>query len=82
MAVLAALDMDAQFPSRVAAVYNFGQPRLGNFALAQYINQRLELYRVVHYADIVATLPPRIFISGYVHAGTQIWYKQDMSSYK
>jgi predicted lipase len=82
LALLGALDLEYLFPGRIATVYNFGQPRVGNLNFAMYADSRLQIYRVVHDSDIVATIPPPFFMLGYIHAGTQIWYTSDMSSYR
>jgi predicted lipase len=43
-------------------VHNYGCPRVGNAAMAQYIGTRVDtLYRVVHNKDIVPHLPPEAF---------------------
>jgi len=40
-------------------LYNFGSPRLGNFAYAQNVVKTLPIiWRVVHYKDLVPHLPP------------------------
>ena len=38
------------------------------------------MYRVVHYADGAARVPPKWL--GYRHAGKEVWYTEDMKSYK
>ena len=44
-------------------VHNFGCPRVGNAAMAQYISSRTNsLYRVVHHKDIVPHLPPESYL--------------------
>jgi len=46
-------------PRDQAVVYNYGSPRVGNYALAQAINAALpEIYRVVHWNDMVPHVPP------------------------
>lgn len=40
-------------------VHNFGCPRVGNPAMAQFITTRVDsLYRVVHHKDLIPHLPP------------------------
>ncbi|KAE8378663.1 Alpha/Beta hydrolase protein [Aspergillus bertholletiae] len=48
-------------------LYNYGQPRLGNTALAEYITSQNKggNYRVTHTNDIVPKLPPKLL--GYHH---------------
>lgn len=46
-------------PSCQVSVYNYGSPRVGNQALAKAIEKAIpEFYRVVHWRDTVAHLPP------------------------
>jgi predicted lipase len=46
-------------------VHNFGCPRVGNPAMAQFISTRVDsLYRVVHHKDLIPHLPPE---SGLYH---------------
>lgn len=55
---IAGLRLKAQF-NKKTVVHNFGCPRVGNAAMAQYIATRVDtLYRVVHNRDIVPHLPP------------------------
>jgi len=59
-AVLGAFDAVNQgiVPGNKVIVYNYGMPRLGNFILAQAIEATLkEIYRVVHWRDLVPHLP-------------------------
>lgn len=69
MAILATLDLQYVFGT-VLPPYTFGQPRVGNLAFAKYLNKKTPAYRVVHYADLIPTLPPRVFNIGYMHGGT------------
>ncbi|CRG84115.1 hypothetical protein PISL3812_01445 [Talaromyces islandicus] len=56
-------------------MYNYGQPRLGNLALAQYITNQTATtnnnYRVTHTEDPVPKLPPRLF--GFDHYSPEYW---------
>ncbi|EHA28261.1 lipase [Aspergillus niger ATCC 1015] len=54
-------------------LYNFGQPRIGNLALADYITgQNMgSNYRVTHTDDIVPKLPPELL--GYHHFSPEYW---------
>lgn len=51
--------------------YTFGQPRVGNTALADYMTNQGSLYRVTHTNDIVPKLPPASW--GYTHASPEYW---------
>lgn len=51
--------------------YTYGQPRVGNEALAQYMTDQGSLYRVTHTNDIVPSVPPESF--GFSHASPEYW---------
>jgi predicted lipase len=58
LSVIAGLRLKAKFNVKVV-VHNFGCPRIGNAAMAQFIFTRVDtIYRVVHNKDIVPHLPP------------------------
>lgn len=51
--------MKANFPSQKVYIHNFGQPRVGNSYLANYMSDKLDgIFRVVHNRDIVPHVPP------------------------
>lgn len=54
-------------------LYDYGQPRIGNLALAQYITGQSSgsNYRVTHTDDIVPKLPPEAL--GYDHFSPEYW---------
>mgnify|MGYP000870790975 len=80
LSALAALDIKATF-GKVDQLINFGQPRVGNQAFADYLARQLpSTFRVIHYADLVPHLPP-LELLGYRHGGAQIWYTEDMQKY-
>ncbi|RAH46203.1 lipase family protein [Aspergillus brunneoviolaceus CBS 621.78] len=58
-------------------LYNFGQPRIGNLALADYITDQTKgsNYRVTHTDDIVPKLPPKLL--GYHHFSPEYWITSD-----
>ncbi|RAL08914.1 lipase family protein [Aspergillus homomorphus CBS 101889] len=58
-------------------LYNFGQPRIGNLALADYITNQNKgsNYRVTHEDDIVPKLPPKLL--GYHHFSPEYWITSD-----
>jgi hypothetical protein len=61
-------------------VHNFGCPRVGNAAMAQFISTRVDsLYRVVHNKDIVPHLPPES--SFYHHTAFEVFFNEPMTSY-
>ncbi|PWY89352.1 triacylglycerol lipase B [Aspergillus heteromorphus CBS 117.55] len=54
-------------------LYDFGQPRIGNLALADYITSQDSgsNYRITHTDDIVPKLPPELL--GYHHFSPEYW---------
>ncbi|KAH8704964.1 putative extracellular lipase [Talaromyces proteolyticus] len=54
-------------------LYDYGQPRIGNLALATYITNQNQgsNYRVTHSDDIVPKLPPKFL--GYDHFSPEYW---------
>jgi hypothetical protein len=61
-------------------VHNFGCPRIGNPAMAQFVYTRLDsLYRVVHHKDIVPHLPPESYF--YHHSAFEVFFDEPMTSY-
>ncbi|CDM29794.1 hypothetical protein DTO013E5_6152 [Penicillium roqueforti] len=53
------------------SVYTYGQPRVGNKALAQYITDQGSLWRVTHTDDLVPKVPPATV--GFSHASPEYW---------
>ncbi|KUL88017.1 hypothetical protein ZTR_03992 [Talaromyces verruculosus] len=58
-------------------LYNYGQPRIGNLALADFITSETSgtNYRVTHSDDIVPKLPPKLL--GYDHFSPEYWITSD-----
>ena len=80
IAIVAALDIRATYGNAIK-LYTFGEPRVGNAAFASYVNSQIpDTFRVIHYADIVPHLPPAA--SNYKHTNYEVWYQEDMKSYK
>ncbi|CAG7915589.1 unnamed protein product [Penicillium olsonii] len=52
-------------------LYTYGEPRLGNKALATYTTEQGSLWRVTHTNDIVPRLPPTSF--GFSHPSPEYW---------
>mmetsp|Transcript_9465 Transcript_9465/g.18136 ORF Transcript_9465/g.18136 Transcript_9465/m.18136 type:complete len:382 (+) Transcript_9465:17-1162(+) len=84
MAMLSAFMASSISGGHPLAVYTFGQPRVGNHALAKHINAVLPLlFRVVNAADVIPHVPQCTVRSGgkcdettngYYHAGTELWF--------
>ncbi|KAJ5958007.1 Lipase class 3 [Penicillium vulpinum] len=58
-----------------SSVYSYGQPRVGNEALAKYITAQGSLWRVTHAADLVPKLPPASV--GFSHPSPEYWITSD-----
>ncbi|KAJ5088997.1 Lipase class 3 [Penicillium argentinense] len=52
-------------------LYTYGQPRVGNEALATYMTDQGSLWRATHNDDVVPKLPPISF--GFSHASPEYW---------
>ena len=64
----------------VAEVYTFGEPRIGNKNLADYLAKQSSISRVINYADVVPHLPTMTF--NFYHESMQVWYHpRGMSKY-
>ncbi len=70
LAVLCAVDLQYNFPSKDYEVVLFGCPRVGNIAFARSYNRRVfNTIRVVNKNDFVTKLPPSLI--GYRHVGAR-----------
>jgi triacylglycerol lipase len=60
----------------VQGVYTFGQPRVGNKAFADAVNEKLGsgIYRFVNHRDIVPRVP--LFSMGFCHYGNQTFFDE------
>ena len=64
---------DSADPARVVWNYGYGCPRVGNPDWAVFANQTMDIsYSVVHGADLVPHLPPKIL--GFHATPWEIWY--------
>jgi predicted lipase len=59
---------------RIAAVYTFGAPRVGDRNFPNIV--KAPHYRVVNSGDVVPLVPPN-WLTGYVHTGTPILLKEN-----
>lgn len=55
----------------IALQYSYGQPRVGNEALATYITDQGSTWRVTHTEDLVPKLPPASV--GFSHSSPEYW---------
>jgi len=78
VAIQAALDLlDEGY--NITHIYTFGEPRLGNKQVAEYLTGKLKNrnhYRLTHKLDPVPQLPPEFFIS-FRHPKTEVFYKNN-----
>jgi len=71
ISVLCALELSESGLDNVN-VYNYGLPRVGNQAFANYYNQHIpNTYRVVNGHDIVPHVP--LMSMGFYHVSTEVW---------
>jgi len=72
LAVLTAAEFHRLIPGRVASVYTFGMPRVGDVSFAVAYHQMLgpRTFRLVHGEDIVPTVAPSFL--GFRHVGQYI----------
>ena len=84
VSAIAATEIATSFPNRSVTLYNFGEPRVGNQAFAQWATTVLatgKQYRVTHKADPVPHLPPMSW--GFLHTPHELWYDNNGgTSYK
>jgi len=81
LANLAAAELKASGEAQVGPIFTFGEPRVGNTAFVTAIRgfaNLLPQWRVVHYRDPVARLPPTGL--DYQHAGEEVYYDTENSS--
>ena len=58
LSLVGGMRLKEKFPKQKMEVHSFGQPRVGNKALAAYAHQKIDvMYRVVHNRDAVPHLP-------------------------
>lgn len=72
--------------------YTFGQPRVGDYLFGDILRDRgIAAFRVIHDDDIVPHLPPwfsfwwtdcQRFKHSYHHNPTEVWYTNNMESYR
>ncbi len=67
IAAVSAADIKTTF-GNIAALYTFGEPRVGNAEFAAYFPSVIASNRVIHYADLVPHVPPSSF--GFQHEST------------
>jgi predicted lipase len=76
LATLTAMDLIASEVKKVS-VWNFGSPRIGDFAFAQGASERLSVHRVTHHKDMVVHTPPMNM--DFEHCSTE-WYEDPTAS--
>ena len=73
----AALGGTSGLGDRIAAVYTFGAPRVGQSNFLEII-VKAPHYRVINSGDVVPLVPPN-WLLGYVHTGTPVLLKKDLN---
>jgi len=78
---LAGISLQQNFPDTPLLMYTYGQPRTGNPAYANFVNDSVgksNIFRSTHTTDGVPTIIP--IIDGYLHHATEYWQAPDPAS--
>eukprot|EP01099_Mayorella_cantabrigiensis_P002832 TRINITY_DN2273_c0_g1_i1.p1 TRINITY_DN2273_c0_g1~~TRINITY_DN2273_c0_g1_i1.p1 ORF type:complete len:300 (+),score=53.11 TRINITY_DN2273_c0_g1_i1:70-969(+) len=80
LSIFCALDMIGIYPSSTIIINNFGEPRCGNKAFADYYHSftHLVTWRVTNNRDIVPNLPLKSM--GFFHHPTEIWERTNTTT--
>jgi len=82
----AALDLKVNLKITTAAIYNYGQPRVGNSDFSAFFTQNIPtMWRVTHNKDPVPQLPEQDFgLKGgpFVQEVQEVWYNENSKQYK
>ncbi|KAG9289091.1 hypothetical protein G9A89_022400 [Geosiphon pyriformis] len=71
--ILTGHNSGGEFKPKTIQIFTYGQPRVGNKGIAQYVNQEIpDLYRVINGKDTVANSPSR-GSTGWVHHEKEYW---------
>ena len=83
ISAVCAMELKSLFPATKVFIHNFGQPRLGNIELSDYMSKTLDgIYRVVHNRDLVPHLPPDLPGFDYHHPAHEVFFNLDLSVFK
>ncbi|KAI0531525.1 alpha/beta-hydrolase [Xylaria digitata] len=63
-----------------ATLFTYGQPRVGDTALAEYVTSQGQNYRITHTVDPAPRLPPNGTVLGYVHNSPEYWIFEDTNT--
>jgi triacylglycerol lipase len=74
-AMLAAAELRTN--GTAATLFTYGQPRVGDTALAEYVTSQGHNYRITHTVDPAPRLPPNGTVLGYVHNSPEYWIFED-----
>lgn len=79
LATLCALDLQVSFPDMTVSTISYGTPRSGNSAFSEYYANVLggRSWRVVHWKDIVPSLPPQVL--GFMHTPQEAFYDKSFN---
>ncbi|KAI3319762.1 alpha/beta-hydrolase [Xylariaceae sp. AK1471] len=77
-AVLAAAELRTN--GTAAALFTYGQPRVGDTALAEYVTRQGQNYRITHTVDPAPRLPPNGTVLGFVHNSPEYWIFEDTNT--
>lgn len=54
-------------------MYNFGQPRVGDKAFAQFATSKLQMFRVTHNKDMVPHIPVSLLRMEFYHSCVEVF---------
>ncbi|KAI0449365.1 alpha/beta-hydrolase [Xylaria acuta] len=77
-AILAAAELRTN--GTAATLFTYGQPRVGDTALAEYVTSLGQNYRITHTVDPAPRLPPNGTALGYGHNSPEYWIFEDANS--
>jgi len=79
LSVLCAVDLYRENVTGVQ-LWNFGEPRVGNSAFAQYFNKVIPISRrIVNQGDLIVHYPAEFV--GYRHVAQEVWFKSNVQNY-
>ncbi|KAG9294319.1 hypothetical protein G9A89_001824 [Geosiphon pyriformis] len=75
-AVFAGLHLRSIYGSTVT-VFTFGEPRIGTYAMAKYVDQNIKVFRITNRDDNVPRFQPISKYFPYIHHSTEYWISSD-----
>ncbi len=81
MSLITGIETKLRYGDKVQVqVHNFGQPRIGDVNLAQFLTSKLDgIFRVIHNQDLVPHVPFE-FIK-YAHPANEVFFSADFKTF-